>query len=127
MCIRDRRGPEPNWNRQIEFPNPDGSTQTLLLHGTRLPDDTGGGWVVVFDDITHLIAAQRTAAWAEVARRLAHEIKNPVSYTHLDVYKRQMPHEVHQSWPQRCPGGGSSVTRKGTKRKRSGTGSFSSG
>ena len=46
-----------------------------------------------------------------------------VSYTHLDVYKRQ----VHQSWPQRWPGGGSSVTRKGTKRNRSGTGSFSSG
>jgi hypothetical protein len=34
------------------FPVPDGSAQTLLLHGTRLPDDTGGGWVVVFDDIT---------------------------------------------------------------------------
>ncbi|MBT9498073.1 MAG: HAMP domain-containing protein [Zoogloea sp.] len=81
--------PEPDWNRQIEFSNPDGSTQTLLLHGTRLPDDTGGGWVVVFDDITHLIAAQRTAAWAEVARRLAHEIKNPLTPIQLSAERLQ--------------------------------------
>ena len=76
---------EPDWNRQLEFSNPDGSTQTLLLHGTRLPDSTGGGWVVVFDDITRLIAAQRTAAWAEVARRLAHEIKNPLTPIQLSA------------------------------------------
>ncbi|WP_079434532.1 ATP-binding protein [Zoogloea sp. LCSB751] len=82
-------GPEADWNRQIEFSNPDGSTQTLLLHGTRLPDDTGGGWVVVFDDITHLIAAQRTAAWAEVARRLAHEIKNPLTPIQLSAERLQ--------------------------------------
>jgi nitrogen fixation/metabolism regulation signal transduction histidine kinase len=60
-----------------------------LLHGTRLPDDTGGGWVVVFDDITHLIAAQRTAAWAEVARRLAHEIKNPLTPIQLSAERLQ--------------------------------------
>lgn len=81
--------PEADWNRQIEFSNPDGSAQTLLLHGTRLPDDTGGGWVVVFDDITHLIAAQRTAAWAEVARRLAHEIKNPLTPIQLSAERLQ--------------------------------------
>ncbi|MCA0185993.1 MAG: HAMP domain-containing protein [Proteobacteria bacterium] len=82
-------GSDADWNRQIEFSNPDGSTQTLLLHGTRLPDDTGGGWVVVFDDITHLIAAQRTAAWAEVARRLAHEIKNPLTPIQLSAERLQ--------------------------------------
>ncbi|MDD3354170.1 ATP-binding protein [Zoogloea sp.] len=82
-------GNEPDWHRQIEFSNPDGSTQTLLLHGTRLPSDTGGGWVVVFDDITHLIAAQRTAAWAEVARRLAHEIKNPLTPIQLSAERLQ--------------------------------------
>jgi nitrogen fixation/metabolism regulation signal transduction histidine kinase len=82
-------GPEADWNRQIEFSNPDGSTQTVLLHGTRLPDDTGGGWVVVFDDITHLITAQRTAAWAEVARRLAHEIKNPLTPIQLSAERLQ--------------------------------------
>ena len=77
--------PEPDWHRQLEFFNPDGSTQTLLLHRTRLPDSTGGGWVVVFDDITRLIVAQRTAAWAEVARRLAHEIKNPLTPIQLSA------------------------------------------
>lgn len=79
------QAPEADWNRQIEFSNPDGSAQTLLLHGARLPDSSGGGWVVVFDDITHLIAAQRTAAWAEVARRLAHEIKNPLTPIQLSA------------------------------------------
>jgi nitrogen fixation/metabolism regulation signal transduction histidine kinase len=94
MIFRDAlvegfEAPEADWNRQIEFSNPDGSAQTLLLHGTRLPDDTGGGWVVVFDDITHLIAAQRTAAWAEVARRLAHEIKNPLTPIQLSAERLQ--------------------------------------
>jgi len=82
-------GPEADWNRQIEFSNPDGSTQTLLLHATRLPEKTGGGFVVVFDDITHLIAAQRNAAWAEVARRLAHEIKNPLTPIQLSAERLQ--------------------------------------
>jgi nitrogen fixation/metabolism regulation signal transduction histidine kinase len=53
------------------------------------PTSTGGGWVVVFDDITHLIAAQRTAAWAEVARRLAHEIKNPLTPIQLSAERLQ--------------------------------------
>ncbi len=82
-------GPEDDWNRQIEFSNPDGSTQTLLLHGTRLPESTGGGFVVVFDEITQLIAAQRNAAWAEVARRLAHEIKNPLTPIQLSAERLQ--------------------------------------
>ena len=50
--------------------------QVLLLRGSRLPEASGGD-IVVFDDVTRLIAAQRSAAWGEVARRLAHEIKNP--------------------------------------------------
>ncbi|MCE1185817.1 MAG: HAMP domain-containing protein, partial [Rhodocyclales bacterium] len=44
--------PEPDWHTQIELTFADGHAQTLLLHGTRLPDSTGGGMVVVFDDIT---------------------------------------------------------------------------
>jgi len=57
--------------------------QVLILRGTRL---TGrGGYVVVFDDITDLIQAQRDAAWGEVARRLAHEIKNPLTPIQLST------------------------------------------
>jgi nitrogen fixation/metabolism regulation signal transduction histidine kinase len=50
--------------------------QTVLARGTVLP---GQGFIVVFDDVTEVVSAQRTIAWAEVARRLAHEIKNPLT------------------------------------------------
>ena len=55
-----------------------------------LPRATGGGYVVVFDDITQLIQAQRATAWAEVARRLAHEIKNPLTPIQLSAERLEM-------------------------------------
>lgn len=76
---------DDGWHKQIEIPQTDGDTQTLLVHGARLPETSGGGLVVVFDDISGLIAAQRTAAWAEVARRIAHEIKNPLTPIQLSA------------------------------------------
>ncbi|MEO6065567.1 MAG: ATP-binding protein [Lysobacterales bacterium] len=56
-------------------------TQVLALRGAALPMVAGaeGGHVVVFDDLTEWNRAQREVAWAEVARRLAHEIKNPLT------------------------------------------------
>jgi nitrogen fixation/metabolism regulation signal transduction histidine kinase len=63
--------------------------QVLLLRGSRLPEASGGGDVVVFDDVTRLIAAQRSAAWGEVARRLAHEIKNPLTPIQLSAERLQ--------------------------------------
>ena len=57
--------------------------------GTRLPSISGGGGVVVFDDITNLLQAQRIAAWGEVARRLAHEIKNPLTPIQLSAERVQ--------------------------------------
>ena len=45
----------------------------------QLQEDEAGGHVLVFDDVTELVRAQRDAAWGEVARRLAHEIKNPLT------------------------------------------------
>ena len=76
---------EGDWQEQIELTAADGSLQTLLIHGARLPPASGGGVVVVFDDISRMIVAQRTAAWAEVARRLAHEIKNPLTPIQLSA------------------------------------------
>lgn len=76
---------EGDWHEQIEVASSDSSPLTLLVHGSRLPEGTGGGLVVVFDDISRLIEAQRTAAWAEVARRLAHEIKNPLTPIQLSA------------------------------------------
>lgn len=60
---------------QIELPI-HGSKQILILRGTHLPD---GGYVVIFNNVTDMIRAQREAAWGEAARRLAHEISNPLT------------------------------------------------
>jgi len=78
------------WQRQIDIKRRDGATQVLLLRGSTLPEAGGGGYVVVFDDITQLIAAQRSAAWGEVARRLAHEIKNPLTPIQLSAERLQL-------------------------------------
>lgn len=77
-------------HQEFAYAHPDGSQRTLLVHTASLPAATGGGWVVVFDDITQLITAQRTAAWGEVARRLAHEIKNPLTPIQLSAERLQM-------------------------------------
>ena len=78
------------WQTQIELERTGGLPQILLLRGTQLPEGSSGGFVVVFDDVTRLIAAQRSAAWGEVARRLAHEIKNPLTPIQLSAERLQM-------------------------------------
>ena len=78
------------WQTQIEMDRPGGLPQILLLRGTQLPEGSGGGYVVVFDDVTRLVAAQRSAAWGEVARRLAHEIKNPLTPIQLSAERLQL-------------------------------------
>ena len=83
-----KRGDE--WQEQLELVRPDGMPQALLVRGTALPAAGGGGYVVVFDDITRLIAAQRSAAWGEVAQRLAHEIKNPLTPIQLSAERLQL-------------------------------------
>ena len=67
-----------------------GTGKMLHARGARLPKATGGGYVIVFDEITQLIQAQRATAWAEVARRLAHEIKNPLTPIQLSAERLQM-------------------------------------
>jgi len=61
--------------------------QVLICGGASLPggEEAGPGYVVVFEDVTALIQAQRDAAWAEMARRLAHEIKNPLTPIRLSA------------------------------------------
>ncbi len=76
------------WQQQVEIDRAGAAPQVLLLRGSTLPA-AGGGLVVVFDDITSLIAAQRSAAWGEVARRLAHEIKNPLTPIQLSAERLQ--------------------------------------
>lgn len=75
---------EGQWQLQLERPE---FAQTLLLRGSTLPLNIG--YVVVFDEVSQLIAAQRATAWAEVARRLAHEIKNPLTPIQLSAERLQ--------------------------------------
>lgn len=78
---------ERNWQLELQLK---GTGKTVHARGARLPQATGGGAVVVFDDITQLIQAQRATAWAEVARRLAHEIKNPLTPIQLSAERLAM-------------------------------------
>jgi len=89
--IRDNfaRVKDVEWQVQVELERANGMPQMLLLRGSRLPEASGGGEVVVFDDVTRIVAAQRSAAWGEVARRLAHEIKNPLTPIQLSAERLQ--------------------------------------
>ncbi|KIF83071.1 sensor histidine kinase [Noviherbaspirillum autotrophicum] len=88
---------ELHWQKQIEIPRlplageADGEQSvTLLARGSHLPVAGSTGYVVVFDDISDVISAQRSIAWGEVARRLAHEIKNPLTPIQLSAERLQM-------------------------------------
>ncbi|MCA1804049.1 MAG: GHKL domain-containing protein [Xanthomonadaceae bacterium] len=70
------------WQEQVTLMG-QGGRRVLMCRGTGLPD--GEGHVIVFDDVTALLQAQRDAAWGEVARRLAHEIKNPLTPIQLSA------------------------------------------
>jgi nitrogen fixation/metabolism regulation signal transduction histidine kinase len=78
--------PADTWQEEITFMGPSGR-QELLCRGTPIFGAEGDreGAVMVIDDVTALIQAQRTSAWSEVARRLAHEIKNPLTPIQLSA------------------------------------------
>ena len=78
------------WQTELEIERQGSLPQILLLRGTSFPESAQGGYVVVFDDITRLVAAQRSTAWGEVARRLAHEIKNPLTPIQLSAERIQL-------------------------------------
>jgi nitrogen fixation/metabolism regulation signal transduction histidine kinase len=75
-----------DWQEQVILFDSSGR-RVLMCRSTALPtsEDIAGGQVVVFDDVTDLIRAQRDAAWGDVARRLAHEIKNPLTPIQLSA------------------------------------------
>jgi len=85
-AVRARLDPDRlDWREQIELLS-DAGKRVLMCACTALPNDMGAaGMVLVFDDITTLLQAQRDAAWGEVARRLAHEIKNPLTPIQLSA------------------------------------------
>jgi nitrogen fixation/metabolism regulation signal transduction histidine kinase len=77
---------DQSWQEEVSLFGKSGR-QALMCRGTVLEGSgkRGGGLVLVFDDVTALIQAQRDAAWGEVARRLAHEIKNPLTPIQLSA------------------------------------------
>ena len=110
---RRKRG---HWQQEIEIPrdalrktgadddHPQEHAQdhniVLLARGSRLPVGLDSGFIVVFDDISDVITAQRSVAWGEVARRLAHEIKNPLTPIQLAAERMQMKLEEFLPQPQ---------------------------
>ena len=71
---------------QIEIRRPNQATRTLLIRvSSELSGSETKGYVITFDDVTDLLSAQRKAAWADVARRIAHEIKNPLTPIQLSA------------------------------------------
>lgn len=95
-----------HWQEQFELKLPDLSdhtkfyTLTLLARGTQLlVDGRDTGYMVVFDDITEVMSANRSVAWGEVARRLAHEIKNPLTPIQLSAERLAMK-LAHKLEPQ---------------------------
>ncbi len=90
---------ETEWREQIVLRGEVGK-RILTCACTTLPgdEDHAAGYVVVFDDITALLQAQRDAAWGEVARRLAHEIKNPL--TPIQLSAERMRHKYLHTMPE---------------------------
>ncbi len=93
-------GERDHWQDAFDLPAPgssatsratDAEVLSLLIRGAVLPDDAR---LLVFDDITEVVSAQRQAAWSEVARRLAHEIKNPLTPIQLSAERLQMKLEA---------------------------------
>ncbi len=88
---------QSEWQEQLEYRSEAGGTRTLLVRGTRLPSGSPAAYVVVFDDITDLLQVQRDAAWGEVAKRLAHEIKNPL--TPIQLSAERLEHKLADKLP----------------------------
>jgi nitrogen fixation/metabolism regulation signal transduction histidine kinase len=92
VTMRLARG-EEEWREQLDLKPEAAGARVLVCACTPLPGDEHaqddasalGGYVIVFDDISALLQAQRDAAWGEVARRLAHEIKNPLTPIQLSA------------------------------------------
>ena len=75
---------EEDWREEIHLFGNEGH-QVIMCRGAQLSNDVDSGQVIVFDDVTVMMQAQSDKAWSEVARRLAHEIKNPLTPIQLSA------------------------------------------
>jgi PAS domain S-box-containing protein len=97
--VRAHLDTRQEWRAEVTLFSTEGR-QVLMCRGSPLirPGSGEDGYVVVFDDITTLIMAQRDAAWGEVARRLAHEIKNPL--TPIQLSAERLRHKLLAKLPE---------------------------
>jgi nitrogen fixation/metabolism regulation signal transduction histidine kinase len=84
MAEHFRANPTKAWLEQLELATPSGN-RVLLARGAPLSAGDRPDYVLVLDDVTQLMQAQRNAAWGEAARRMAHEIKNPLTPIQLSA------------------------------------------
>jgi nitrogen fixation/metabolism regulation signal transduction histidine kinase len=104
VTMRLARG-EEEWREQLDLKPEAAGARVLVCACTPLPGDehaeddasAQGGYVIVFDDISALLQAQRDAAWGEVARRLAHEIKNPLTPIQLSAERMRRRYLEHMT------------------------------
>lgn len=97
-------GERDQWQDSFELQTQDAQgrdrdTLTLLVRGAAMPQ---GARLMVFDDITEVVSAQRSEAWSEVARRLAHEIKNPLTPIQLSAERLQHKLEAKLEGPDQA-------------------------
>ncbi len=90
--IKQKVSDKTNYWQQEVLIAEDSLRRILLVRGSQISDQEieGGGHVIVFDDQTIINQAQRDAAWSEVARRLAHEVKNPLTPIQLSAERMHM-------------------------------------
>jgi len=82
LAASPEAGERDQWQESFDLQRGDGATLSLLVRGAAMSDHAR---LMVFDDISDVVSAQRSAAWTEVARRLAHEIKNPLTPIQLSA------------------------------------------
>jgi two-component system nitrogen regulation sensor histidine kinase NtrY len=100
MMEKLRNNPEESIEQPVRV-TVSGRPRSFLVQGNALTSDLGKniGIVLVFDDLTELEKAQRMAAWREVARRIAHEVKNPLTPITLSAQrlKRRYSEQIHEA------------------------------
>ena len=89
LSSRFHQSGDAAWEGDADYLSSNGKRK-FHFRGTRLPGEPGGDYVLVFDDITQMVQTQRDAAWGEVARRLAHEIKNPLTPIQLAAERMRL-------------------------------------
>jgi PAS domain S-box-containing protein len=118
LCRRARRSETAQ--AEVEFKRADGSTLHTATTAIALRNSGGAieGWVIVIEDLTDLIQAERAAAWGEVARRMAHEIKNPLTPIQLSAeriirnYKRGTGVQAESRFDQIVHEGTATIVRE---------------